>query len=62
VANIEELRFPTGIGRVTRGECPMGAFTPMGCMLCEYGHMLACHYPMTCDEADCGLYDETEEE
>jgi len=40
----------------------MGAFTPMGCMLCEYGHMLACHYPMTCDEADCGLYDETEEE
>ena len=56
MANIEDLRFPTGIGRITRGECPIGAFSPMGCMLCEYGHMLECHHPMNCEEAKCSHY------
>ena len=58
--NLSELekhsRFPTGVGRVTRGECPIGAFSPMGCMFCSYGHMLECHHPMTCEEAECSHY------
>jgi hypothetical protein len=26
---------------------------PMQAMMCPYGHMLECHYPKTCREADC---------
>lgn len=26
------------------------------CMFCSYGHMLECHYPFTCDEAECDHY------
>ncbi len=58
--NLEQLevnsRFPTGIGRITRGECPMGAFTPMSCMFCGFGHMTDCHHPHTCEEAECSHY------
>jgi len=33
------------------------------CMYCSYGHMLECHYPLTCDEAECDHYmSEMEEE
>jgi len=46
-------RFPTGIGKVERGECELGARSPMACMFCSYGHMLECHYPHTCEEARC---------
>lgn len=28
----------------------------MSCMFCPYGHMLECHYPMTCEEAECDHY------
>jgi hypothetical protein len=49
-------RFPTGVGRIERNECPSGAFNPMVCMTCSYGHMLECHYPYTCEEAECSHY------
>jgi hypothetical protein len=42
-----------GITKIARGECPRGATTPMACMLCLCGHMLECHYPLTCEEAQC---------
>lgn len=32
--------------------CP----TPMQAMFCPYGHMTECHYPKTCDEAQCSHY------
>jgi hypothetical protein len=32
--------------------CP----TAMAAMLCATGHMLECHYPMTCREAECDHY------
>jgi len=35
----------------------------VACMYCPYGHMLECHYPLTCDEAECDHYKaEMEEE
>ena len=46
-------RFPTGIGKVERGGCELGADSLMACMFCSYGHMLECHYPLTCEEARC---------
>jgi hypothetical protein len=50
-------RFPTGIGRIDRGECPLGGLNPMECMFCSYGHMLECHYPYTCEEAQCSHWE-----
>lgn len=62
---IEELeknsRFPSGVGRIERGECPLSGLTPMSCMYCEFGHMLCCHYPMTCEEAECSHYEQDTE-
>lgn len=26
------------------------------CMFCGFGHMLECHYPFTCEEAECAHY------
>ncbi|MFQ6076935.1 MAG: hypothetical protein ACE5Z5_12545 [Candidatus Bathyarchaeia archaeon] len=58
-----EMRYQTGVWKTTHGECPRGGFTPMACMFCPYGHMLECHYPMTCEEAQCDHYlQEMEEE
>jgi len=46
-------RFPTGVGRINRGECPQGALSPITCIFCGFGHMLECHHPHTCDEVEC---------
>ena len=51
-------RFPTGIGRIERGECKAGGLNPMACMFCSYGHMLECHFSLTCEEAECSHYQE----
>lgn len=45
--------------------CPMLGFDVprIRCMFCSYGHMLECHYPLTCEEAECDHYKaELEEE
>lgn len=58
LTELEQIsRYPTGVGRVDRGECPQGGFTPMNCMFCPYGHLLECHYPSTCDEVECSHYE-----
>jgi hypothetical protein len=58
--NIEEaekqLGHATGNGQIERGECPIGAISPVSCMFCSFGHMLDCHYPYTCEEANCSHY------
>lgn len=56
IQEAERIGGPTGIGKIDRGECPKGAVNPMACMFCPYGHMLECHYPLTCDEAECSHY------
>jgi len=60
--NIEELEAqtgkPTGIGQIERSECPVCAFDATACTFCLYGHMLHCHYPMTCEQAGCSDWDE----
>jgi len=52
----------TGIDKIKNGECPLGAFSPMTCMFCEFGHMTECHYPMNCEEANCSHYQAQEEQ
>ena len=50
-------RYPSGIGKIDRGECPRGMANAAACTFCSYGHMLECHYPKTCREAGCSHYD-----
>lgn len=33
---------------------------PLAAMTCPYGHMLECHYPMTCEEANCDHYQQAQ--
>lgn len=65
-AHIEEIergsRFPTGIGKIEREECPRGFRSPIACMLCPNGHMLECHFPYTCEEVECSHYQQDMEE
>jgi hypothetical protein len=49
-------RFPTGIDQIKNGLCPMKALGPHACMFCQFGHLLECHYPHTCEEAECDHY------
>ena len=42
-----------GVVKTSTGQCPMGGTGPMACMFCQYGHMTECHYPQTCEEANC---------
>jgi hypothetical protein len=64
--NIEEaekqLGHATGFGRIDRGECPMHAISPVTCVFCMYGHSLDCHYPKTCEEAECSHWQESQGE
>ena len=61
------MKFPRvevvdqGLARVEGGDCPMGAFTPIGCLCCPYGHMTDCHYPYKCEEAECSHWQEEAE-
>lgn len=45
-----------GAVKTSLGECPLGGASPMACMFCWYGHMTECHYPLTCEEAQCSHY------
>jgi len=49
-----------GITKIANGECLTGATNPMACTFCPYGHMLECHYPLSCEEAKCSHYQEME--
>ncbi len=46
-----------GVVKTLSGECPLGGANPMACMFCSYGHMTHCHYPRTCEEAECSHYE-----
>jgi len=40
-------------------KCPMNnneRVLPMNCMFCTYGHMTDCHFPLSCEEAECSHY------
>ncbi len=45
--------YPSGIKLIERGECPKGAVSPMSGILCMSGHLLECHWPVSCEEANC---------
>lgn len=52
----KEIREKMGAYKIEHGECPRGAFSPMVCMFCPYGHMTECHHPYTCEETECSHY------
>lgn len=56
-------KYEPGIVKIKTGTCPMNAknIHPLACMFCPTGHLLECHAPMTCDQAECShlvKYDE----
>lgn len=48
--------YPMGIKLISEGKCPVGAISPMACMFCDGGHMMECHWPLSCSEAKCNHY------
>lgn len=34
--------------------------TPLAALLCLTGHMLECHYPLTCEQANCSHFQRRE--
>lgn len=57
IEHIEKITGkPTGISKIQRGECPVGDKNAIACMLCPFGHILECHYPYTCQQAECSHY------
>ena len=47
-----------GVVKTSTGQCPLGQASPMACMFCRFGHMMDCHYPLACEEANCSHYKE----
>jgi hypothetical protein len=45
-----------GVYRTNNGSCPRGCDNVMACMFCPTGHTTECHYPYSCEEANCGHY------
>lgn len=43
-----------GMDLIRAGRCPLGAQHPMACWTCPVGHATECHFPSTCEEAQCG--------
>lgn len=46
-------KFEPGIARIAAGECPLNAKSAISCQFCHYGHMLECHWNLTCSQANC---------
>lgn len=46
-------KYEPGFIKIQEGYCPINANNPMACTFCQFGHMLECHYDMTCEEAKC---------
>ena len=46
--------IPPTEGLAPNPECL--CFHPMAAMFCSFGHMLECHYPMSCEEAVCAHF------
>lgn len=42
-----------GIELIKAGKCPRGATMGHACMFCPCGHLTECHYPKTCEVAQC---------
>ena len=48
--------YPAGKDLIMHGQCPRHADSPISCTFCQFGHILECHYPKTCEEANCDHY------
>ena len=53
----KNAKYPSGLGKIDRNECPLGYHSPAACMICSCGHMLECHFPKSCEEAECSHYE-----
>ncbi len=42
--------YEPGFIKIKEGYCPVNATQPTACMFCQYGHLMECHHPMTCEQ------------
>jgi len=49
-------RFEPGLTLIQQRNCPRRQTNPLACWTCPYGHATECHYPLDCEEAECGHY------
>ena len=56
-------KYEPGIVKIKNGSCPMNAnnIHPLSCMFCPTGHLLECHFPDTCEKAQCSHVSKYEE-
>ena len=54
--------YPAGVDLIRDGKCPINATNPIACTFCPFGHMLECHWPMNCEEAQCQHFERYEEQ
>ena len=45
--------YEPGITLIRECRCPRHASHAMACWFCPFGHATECHYPQTCEEAQC---------
>lgn len=46
-------KYEPGMVKIKTGTCPLKAVNLMACMFCSMGHLLECHFPKNCEEAQC---------
>lgn len=46
-------KWKPGVEKIIEGKCERGMSRPIDCIFCMQGHMMECHYPKTCQEAQC---------
>ncbi len=46
-------KYAPGILKIRFSRCPLHAINEMACMFCDFGHLLECHYPKNCWDANC---------
>lgn len=46
-------KYEPGIVRIEAKECPRKAISSTYCTFCQFGHLLECHHPMNCLQANC---------
>lgn len=46
-------KYPAGMDVIRAGKCPLGFSLPSACFSCTRGHMTECHFPLTCEQAQC---------
>jgi len=49
----EPTQYEPGMAKIDQALCPIGEVNYLACMFCVHGHLLECHHPKNCADANC---------